>query len=134
MDYLWITEPCFFGWKPKKARAHYVDKTVKDFKNILMTETSNFSELLDVLYSSRDSIKDYIHPTQKPIKLAERALKKHCKINDIVLDLFNGSGSTMMACEQMNRKCYAMELDPKFIDVAILRWEQWTGQKAIKVV
>jgi len=56
------------------------------------------------------------------------------RLDDIVLDLFNGSGSTMMACEQMDRKCYAMELDPKFVDVAIERWEKWTGQKAIKVV
>lgn len=133
LDYLWITEPCFFGWKPKKQREHYVDKKVMDFKNIIMLQSQDFQEMIDVMYSAKDKISDYIHPTQKPIKLAERAIKKHSRQGDIVLDLFNGSGSTIMACEQMHRRCYSLELDPKFVDVAILRWEKFTSQKAVKL-
>lgn len=132
MDYFYITEPCYFGWKHKKT--HYFDKKiVSGMNNILKLEQNSFEEMLNVIYANRDAIRSYIHPTQKPIKLAERVLRKHSKQNDIVLELFNGSGSTMMACEQMNRKCYAMELDPKFCDVAIKRWELFTGQKAIKL-
>jgi len=60
-------------------------------------------------------------------------IKKHSSEGDIVLEMFNGSGSTMMACEQLNRHCYGIELDPRFVEVAIKRWEQFTGQKAIKL-
>lgn len=73
------------------------------------------------------------HPTQKPIKLASWFLNKYSKENDIILDLFGGSGSTLIACEQLNRKCYMMELDPKYCDVIIKRWETLTGKKATKV-
>ena len=79
--------------------------------------------------SHRDAIGQYIHPTQKPVRLAERALKMNSQKDDIVFDVFGGSGSTLIACEQMNRKCYMMELDPKYCDVIIKRWEQFTGEK-----
>ena len=84
-------------------------------------------------YVNRDKITEYGHPTQKPIKLAERALKKHSNVGDIVLEPFMGSGSTMMACEQLGRRCFGIELDPKFIDVEIKRWEKFTNKKAIKI-
>lgn len=74
----------------------------------------------------------YIHPTQKPVELCARALRNHSKVNTIV-DLFGGSGSTLIACEQLNRSCYMMELDPKYIDVIIERWENFTGEKAVKI-
>lgn len=73
------------------------------------------------------------HPTPKPIELIAKALKNSSKQGDIVLDVFGGSGSTLIACEQLNRNCYMMELDPKYIDVIIARWEQFTGKKATKV-
>lgn len=73
------------------------------------------------------------HPTPKPIELISKALKNSSKQEDIVLDVFGGSGSTLIACEQLNRNCYMMELDPKYIDVIINRWEQFTGEKAIKI-
>jgi DNA modification methylase len=131
LDYLWIIEPCYFGWKGKN---HFVNKQLKlDRIGLINLDHDSFEELLDVVYSKRDSIATYIHPTQKPIRLAERALKKHCMGEGIVLEPFNGSGSTMMACEQLKRRCYAIELDPKFVDVAIKRWEQSTNQKAIKL-
>lgn len=92
-----------------------------------------FEERLDVWYLSRDKSKDYIHPTQKPIRLAERAIKKNSKFGDLLYEPFNGSGSTMMACEKADRRCYAMEMDPKYVDVAIQRYEQYSGTKAEKL-
>ena len=73
------------------------------------------------------------HPTQKPIKLCEWFIKRYSADNNIILDLFGGSGSTLIACEQLNRKCYMMEYLPKYIDVIIQRWENFTGEKAIKL-
>ena len=74
-----------------------------------------------------------LHPTMKPIELVSRAIKNSSKKNNIVLDLFGGSGSTLIACEQLNRKCYMMELDEHYIDVIINRWETFTGKKAVKI-
>lgn len=73
------------------------------------------------------------HPTPKPIELIAKALNNSSKQEDIVLDVFGGSGSTLIACEQLNRNCYMMELDPKYVDVIIQRWEKFTGKKAIKL-
>jgi len=72
---------------------------------------------------------NYVHPTQKPTALAERALGNH-KSHKNILDLFGGSGSTLIACEKLKRKCYMMELDPKYCDVIIKRYEQYSGKKA----
>ena len=71
-----------------------------------------------------------VHPTQKPVKLLGDILTDFTKDNDIILDLFGGSGTTLIACEQLNRICYMMELDPKYCDVIIDRWEALTGEKA----
>ena len=71
------------------------------------------------------------HPTQKPIKLAEWFLKRYSKDGHIIVDLFGGSGSTLIACEQLDRTCYMMELNPKYCDVIIKRWEKFTGEKAV---
>lgn len=73
------------------------------------------------------------HPTPKPIELICKALKNSSKSGDIILDVFGGSGSTLIACEQLDRNCYMMELDPKYVDVIINRWETFTGKKAIKI-
>lgn len=76
-----------------------------------------------------------VHPTQKPCKLFAEILHKFDKDNSVkyVVDLFGGSGSTLIACEQLNRKCYMCELDPHYVDVIIERWENLTGQKAVKI-
>ena len=76
-----------------------------------------------------------VHPTQKPLNLIAQIFKKFDKDNEYnnIVDLFGGSGSTLIACEQLNRKCYMMELDPHYIDVIIQRWENFTGEKAIKI-
>ena len=74
-----------------------------------------------------------VHPTQKPLFLPSEAVQNSSKKGDIVLDLFGGSGSTLIACEQLNRKCYMAELDPKYCDVIIDRWEKFTGEKAVRI-
>lgn len=82
----------------------------------------------------KDNVNDYVHPTQKPIELSANAIKNVTKETHNVLDLFGGSGSTMIACEQLNRNCYMMELDPKYCQVIINRWEEFTGEKAEKIL
>ena len=78
-----------------------------------------------------DTLIGVSHNTQKPVALAERALKRSSEENDIVLDAFAGSGSTMMACEQMNRKCRLIELDPKYVDACVQRWVDYTGNMEV---
>jgi DNA modification methylase len=78
----------------------------------------------------RDNTSTYVHPTQKPIALVTRALINSSTKNDVVLDAFGGSGTTLIACEQINRRALIMELDPHYCDVIIGRWEKFTGQKA----
>lgn len=74
-----------------------------------------------------------VHPTQKPTALAGWFINKYSKENNLIVDLYGGSGSTLIACEQLNRYCYMMELDPKYCDVIIERWQNYTGKKAIKL-
>jgi site-specific DNA-methyltransferase (adenine-specific) len=74
-----------------------------------------------------------LHPTMKPIRLITNEMQISSYENSNILDLFGGSGSTLIACEQLNRKCYMMELDPHYIDVIIQRWENFTGRKAEKI-
>ena len=80
---------------------------------------------------NKDQSSDYLHPTQKPTALATMAIQHTTISNQIVLDIFGGSGSTLIACEQTNRTCYMMELDPQYVDVIIKRWETLTGQTAV---
>jgi DNA modification methylase len=85
------------------------------------------------IWEYQRTLKNDLHPTMKPIPLIENAIKNSSKLNMLVLDLFLGSGSTLIAAEKLNRKCYGMELDEKYCDVIINRWEQFTGLKAKKV-
>ncbi len=73
------------------------------------------------------------HPTTKPIDLMSWLIKHYSKKDQIILDLFGGSGSTLIACEKLNRVCYMMEIDPIYIDVIIERWENYTGKKAVRI-
>ena len=106
-------EPCLY-WKPKNAKLNFCGAT---------TETT-------VWEVNKDGVNEY-HPTQKPIALPAKAISNHDV--ETVLDLFGGSGSTLIACEQLDRICYMMELDPKYCDVIIKRWESFTGEKAVKL-
>lgn len=127
-DYHKCYEPCQFGWKNKKK--HFRNKKYTKFNDVLSLDIEKFQDVLDVWYQNRDNVNTYVHPTQKPVRLAERALKRNSDVNDIVLDGFGGSGSTLIACEQMKRKCMLIELDQKYCDVIVKRYEKFTGQKA----
>jgi DNA modification methylase len=85
----------------------------------------------DVWYNSRGATGAYVHPTQKPVELVEKAISNSTKGQDLVIDVFGGSGSTLIACEKTARDCRMMELDEKYCDVIIKRWEEFTGQTAI---
>lgn len=79
---------------------------------------------------NKDGASTYVHPTQKPVALAEEALDKTTRASAVIMDLFGGSGSTLIACEKTARDCRMMELDPKYCDVIIKRWQDFTGQEA----
>lgn len=112
-DYQWRHEPILYGWK--EGAGHY------------FVDNRKQSTVLEFDKPSRNAE----HPTMKPIDLLVYLIKNSSKENDIILDLFGGSGSTLIAAEQIQRTCYAMELDPKYCDVIVRRWENLTGQKAI---
>lgn len=80
----------------------------------------------------REPTQDYVHPTQKPVELIMYALANSSKVEDIVLDPFSGSGSTLIACHKTNRVSYGLELDPAFVDVIVSRWVEYTGNRGIK--
>lgn len=146
-DYQWIHEPILYGWKEGAGHyfindrtqttviedaGHDFDKMKKDEAIQLLKEV--FTEQLPttIIHENKPA-KSEMHPTMKPIKLLARFIRNSSKENEIVVDLFGGSGSTLIACEQLNRKCYMMEYDPKYADVIIERWEKFTGQKARKI-
>ena len=84
----------------------------------------------DVWYTSRGNTSAYVHPTQKPVELIVRALENSSKGGDVVLDCFGGSGSTLIACEETGRHARLMELDPKYVDRIVRRWQEFTGKQA----
>jgi DNA modification methylase len=85
----------------------------------------------DIWYMSRGATGKYVHPTQKPVELVEKAINNSSKSGDIILDVFGGSGSTMLAAEKIGRCSRLMELDPKYCDVIVKRWENFTGKQAV---
>ena len=109
-DYMSMYEPMFYGWV--KSHKFYGGKNGMDIWRIKRTA------------------KNDLHPTMKPVELCEKAVEDGSQINGIVLDLFGGSGSTLIACEKSNRICRMMELDAKYCDVIIKRWQDFTGQQA----
>lgn len=111
-DYHWKHEPCLYGWKDGAAHFWGSDRT--------QTTVLNFNR------PSRNGE----HPTMKPVELFEYQIKNSSKPSDVVLDLFGGSGTTAIACEKTGRKARLMELDPKYCDVIVKRWEDFTGKKA----
>jgi len=114
-DYRSQHEPILYGWKQGKGKHNfYGDRTKTSIWNI-----------------KRDSTTQYKHPTQKPVELVKEAILNSSKEKDIIFDPFSGSGSTLIACEKLNRICYGIELDNKFVDVIIQRWQQFTGKEAI---
>ena len=112
-DYQWKHEPCLYGWKGGASHTWLNDRkqtTVLDFDKPTRSE---------------------LHPTMKPVALFEYQIHNSCPEGGAVLDLFNGSGTTIIACEQNGRSAYTMELDPRYVDAAVKRWENFTGLKAV---
>jgi len=141
--YHWCHEPIFYASRINENPFFYgtrANKTVIskiDPENMTLEELKRFVEKIKkestVWEIKKDSTKDYIHPTQKPTKLAIRAIVNSSKKKNNVLDPFGGSGSTLMACEEKERNCYLIELDPVFCSHIIERWENSTGKKANKI-
>ena len=88
-------------------------------------------EYYSIWKQKKDNPNEYVHPTQKPVALSAKAIRSSTDFDEIVLDVFGGSGSTLIACEQLNRKCYMCELDPHYCDVILERYENFTGKKAV---
>jgi len=112
-DYHWKHEPCLYGWKEGAAHLWAADR-----------------KQTTVIECKRPSKSD-LHPTMKPVELMEYQILNNTKGSDVVLDLFGGSGSTMIAAEKIGRKACLMELDPKYCDVIVKRWEEFTGKQAV---
>jgi len=114
MDYHYQHEPIFYGWKEKEVHRWFGGHN----------ETS--------VWMVNKPQKSDLHPTMKPIAIIEKPIINSSEKNNIILDLFGGSGSTLIACEKLNRKCYMMEIDPIYIDVILQRWADYTGQEPIR--
>tara|TARA_R110000744_G_scaffold26904_1_gene65979 strand:+ start:3963 stop:5231 length:1269 start_codon:yes stop_codon:yes gene_type:complete len=110
-DYMSMYEPMFYGWV--NNHKFYGGKNGMDIWRIKRTA------------------KNDLHPTMKPVELCEKAIEDGSQVNGIVLDLFGGSGSTLIACEKKNRVCRMMELDSKYCDVIVKRWQEFTGKSAV---
>lgn len=115
-DYQWKHEPCFYGWKGGARHNWYGGRK--------QTTVLNFAK----------PTKNKLHPTMKPVPLISYFLENSSKEGDSVLDLFGGSGSTLIACEQTGRRCFIMEYDEKFASVIIERFENVVGKKAERIV
>lgn len=146
-DYQWKHEPCLYGWKDGASHYFVDDRTQTtviedkglDFKKMKKEE---LIELLEKIYSDKESTtiinenkpsKNDLHPTMKPVPLIARLVKNSSRIGEKVLDLFGGSGTTLITCEQVKRKCFMMEYDPQYADVIIERWEKLTGKTAVLI-
>jgi DNA modification methylase len=126
-------EPCTYGVRGKP----YITKSVNNLNEVMNKELGTGNNLLDETLDHLDiwmvkrlSGKDYEHATSKPPKLHDKAIRRCTKPGDVILDSFSGSGSTMIAAEQLKRRVYAVELEPIFCDLAIRRYEKLTGKKA----
>lgn len=147
-DYHWKHEPCLYGWK--EGAAHYFvndrtqDTIIEDMPNINKMSKEELKQYIKELRDKMESVPTTIiredkpshnsdHPTMKPIKLIAKLMKNSSKVGEKVLDLFGGSGTTLVTAEQLGRKCFMMEYDPIYADVIIKRWETLTGKKAVKL-
>lgn len=143
-DYQNQHEPCLYGWKPG-AGHYFSDKrtestVIEDRPNLEKMDKAELKELCKellgrqpvettILREQRPQSND-LHPTMKPVKLFARLILNSTRKGEKVLDLFGGSGTTLVACEQLGRQAYLMELDPRYCDAIVKRFEELTGQKA----
>lgn len=156
-DYQPIHEPVIYGWKPGSKHRWYGGRkntTVIDMGDsgpfvrmedgryqikigdsvlIVSGEAMVEEHLSSVLFEAKPA-KSGLHPTQKPVALVERMLKQSARSGDLVVDAFGGSGTTMLAADRLGMSARLMELDPRFVDVIVCRWEQYTGRRAVHAV
>ncbi len=116
----WRYEPCLIGWQ-------------QGHKPLVNTFGEEHSNVWEIDWEGKARNVDSVHPTQKPVRLFELPLLKHTRRGDICLESFSGSGSQIIAAEKLARRCFAMELEPKFCDVAVQRWESYTGHQAERI-
>lgn len=160
-DYQWQHEPILYGWRPDGPHQFFGGRkqgtvwedlpiTIQDDgedKVICVTlgaeqvvirakaaeVVSQASDSLMTTWRFEKPLRNGEHPTMKPIPLCARAIQNSSRPDEVVLDSFGGSGSTLMAAEQTGRSCCTMELDPVYVEVIIRRWEEYTGQQAVKL-
>lgn len=147
-DYQWQHEPCLYGWKEGAAHFWCGDRsqttTFEDAKSIDVNKLKKnelikyCQELISQISSQNTTIiretkttQNDMHPTMKPVKLIGRLMQNSSVKSELVLDTFLGSGTTLIAAEQLGRVCYGMELSPQYCDVIVKRWETLTGKKAV---
>lgn len=145
-DYQWKHEPCLYGWKEGAAHYFINDRTqatvTDDNLDLKKLKKEEMLQLLQEIFSDKvpttviyedKPLANDVHPTMKPVRMLAKLVTNSTRKREIVLDSFGGSGSTLIACEQLDRRCYMMELDPKYCDVIVDRWETFTGKKAEKI-
>lgn len=142
-NYRWKHEPFFYASKKGVEAVFYSDArdkyTIIDFHDSeqkILNWAKKQQKLekegkLTIWTMKRDRVQEYKHPTQKPVELITYALKNSSKEDDLVIDPFLGSGSSLIACEKMKRLCFGIELDPKFVDVIVQRWVDYTGVEVV---
>lgn len=145
-DYQWRHEPCMYGWKD--GAGHYFTNSrtestvVDDTPDLEHLSKADAIELLRAIYEGavattaiheKKPAASKLHPTMKPVALIGYQIANSSRKGETVLDLFGGSGTTLIACEQLGRKCRMMEYDPHYADVIIDRWEKFTGGKAERI-
>ena len=141
-DYHWAYEPCLYGCHEGENCKWFGDRTQKTLWSLAENDFEDWprEKLVEVLKAlkqgkeiwsiKRDATSSYVHPTQKPVALAQKAMVNSSNRGEIVMDLFSGSASTMIAGENLGRKVRAMELDPRYCDVGIRRWQELFGGQA----
>lgn len=159
-DYQWQHEPILYGWRDGAAHRWYGGRrqgtTIDSDMPVVLQDEPDGTKLISVsigleqlvlrvpsyeivagndaatsIWRFEKPVRNGEHPTMKPIPLCARAIQNSSRPHEIVLDLFGGSGSTLMAAEQVGRVCFCMEMDPVYVDVMIARWEKYTGRRAI---
>ena len=138
---------CLYGWKEGAGHYFVDDRTqttvFEDKADLDKLSKEELKQMVEDILADKipttvihedKPLKNDIHPTMKPIRLVSRLIKNSSKSGENVIDFFGGSGSTLISCEHLGRNCYTIELDPKYVDVIIDRWETLTGKTAVKIV
>ena len=146
-DYQWKHEPAIYGWKDGAAHHFTLDRSlptvIEDAPNVAKMTKDEMKDYIKDLRARLDEgstvlrvdkpTSSDLHPTMKPVRLIAQLIRNSSKRGDRILDIFGGSGTTLIAAEQLDRSCYMMELDPRYTDVIVARWEKMTGQTAVKL-